>query len=224
MFLILNAYFSFNLDTVCPWCYVGYKKLSKAIAEFSSSNPGHTFDVTWKPYYLNPDAPKVSIDKAEFYKEKFGVDRTSMIFQRLAAIGEAEGIHFKFGGRTGSTRDSHRLIQMAKEKGLQEKVVEELFAAYFENEKDITSHATLLEAAKRAGLEEKEVKGWLKSGAGGDLVDKEVRAAQLHGITGVPNFTINGKYEIGGAQDPKEFIKIFQGLASSGTATTSMAC
>lgn len=214
----------FNSDTVCPWCYVGYRKLSRAISEFSSSNPGHAFEIVWKPYYLNPDSPKVGVDKAEFYKAKFGVDRTSMVFQRLSAIGESEGIHFKFGGKTGNTRDSHRIIQMAREKGLQTRAVEELFAAYFENEKDITSHEVLLEAAKKAGLDETEVKGWLGSDAGGDVVDKEVRVAQLHGITGVPNFTINGKYEIGGAQDSKEFIKIFQGLADAGATTTGMSC
>lgn len=216
--------FYFGLDTVCPWCYVGYKKLSRAIAEFSSSNPGHTFDVTWKPYYLNPDAPKVGTDKAELYNLKFGAERVAMMQPRLAAIGESEGIHFKFGGKTGNTRDSHRIIQMANEKGLQTRTVEELFAAYFENEKDITSHDVLLEAAKRAGLDEEEVKGWLGSNAGGDIVDKEVRAARQHGVTGVPNFTINGRYEVGGAQDPKEFIKIFKGLADASATTTGMTC
>ncbi|KAH0610890.1 uncharacterized protein H6S33_011317 [Morchella sextelata] len=212
-------------DTVCPWCYVGYRKLNRAITEFSASNPGHTFDITWKPYYLNPDSPKVGIDKTEFYYSKFGAERVVPMFQRLSAIGEAEGIHFKFGGKTGNTRDSHRLIQMAKEKGLQTRMVEELFAAYFENEKDITSFETLLDAAKKAGLEEDEVKGWLGSDAGGDIVDKEVHVAQRHGISGVPNFTINGRYEIGGAQDPREFIAVFKGLADASTpATTGMTC
>lgn len=222
--MLQDANFHFNLDTVCPWCYVGYRKLSRAISEFSSSNPGHTFDITWKPFYLNPNSPKVGVDKAEHYKAKFGVERTSMMFQRLSAIGEAEGIHFKYGGKTGNTRDSHRIIQMAREKGLQTRTVEELFAAYFENEKDITSHEVLLEAAKKAGLDETEVKGWLRSDAGGEVVDKEVRIAHQHGISGVPNFTINGKYEIGGAQDPKDFIQIFQGLAGTSTTTAGMTC
>lgn len=203
---------------------MGYKKLSRAITEFSSSNPGHTFDITWKPYYLNPDAPKVGTDKAELYILKFGAERISVMQQRLAAIGESEGIHFKFGGKTGNTRDSHRIIQMANEKGLQTRVVEELFAAYFENEKDITSHSVLLEAARKAGLDEKEVKGWLGSDAGGDVVDKEVRVARLHGVTGVPNFTINGKYEVGGAQDPKNFITIFKKSVGVGATTTGMTC
>lgn len=224
MIFLPHANISFGLDTVCPWCYVGYKKLSRAITEFSSSNPGHTFDVVWKPYYLNPDAPKVGTDKAELYIAKFGAGRVSMMQQRLASIGESEGIHFKFGGKTGNTRDSHRIIQMASEKGLQTRTVEELFMAYFENEEDITSHDVLLKAAVRAGLDEAEVKGWLGSNAGGDLIDKEVRVAQLHGINGVPNFTINGKYEISGAQDPKEFTKIFEGLVGVGATTTSMTC
>jgi len=88
-----------------------------------------------------------------------------MMFQRLAQIGADSGIKFKFGGKTGNTRDSHRLIQLGKTKSpaMQTRVVEELFAAYFENEGDITSHTTLQNAGVKAGLDEKEVIEWLAS-------------------------------------------------------------
>jgi predicted DsbA family dithiol-disulfide isomerase len=152
------------------------------------------------------------IDKAAYYKAKFGEDRTAMIFERLSQVGKDTGINFKFGGKTGNTRDSHRLIQLGKSKSpaVQTRVVEELFAAYFENEGDITSHEVLRNAAVMAGLDEKEANEWLESDKGGKAVDEEVEQAQLNQISGVPNFTLQGKYEVGGAQDSGVFLRLFE--------------
>jgi predicted DsbA family dithiol-disulfide isomerase len=160
---------------------------------------------------LNPDAPK-SADKQEMYESKFGKARTTMMQERLSEIGKAEGINFKYGGKTGNTRDSHRLVQLGKTKGpeMQTRVIEELFAAYFENEKDITSREVLTEAAVKAGLEEEEIKEWLESEKGGKEVDQEVYQARLQNISGVPNFTIGGRYELGGAQEPEAFVQLFE--------------
>ncbi|KAK2737970.1 hypothetical protein FQN57_007324 [Myotisia sp. PD_48] len=92
---------------------------------------------------------------------------------------------------------------------MQSRVVEELFAMYFENEGDITSHDALTKAAVRAGLAEKMVKDWLASDGGGEQVDKEIMNA-TRGISGVPHVTIQGKYQIGGAEDPSRFLQIFE--------------
>jgi len=137
-----------------------------------------------------------------------------MIFARLAEIGKAEGIGFKFGGRTGNTRDSHRLIQLGKTKSpeVQTRVIEQLFSFYFENEKDITDRNVLVEAGVKAGLEKAEVEAWLDGGKGGKEVDKEVQDAYAQNISGVPNFTINDKFEIGGAQEPAAFVQLFERL------------
>jgi len=201
-------------DTVCPWCYVGKQKLEKAIKAYKQLHPdsNDTFSTTWMPFYLNPGAPKTGIDKAAYFKAKFGEDRTAMIFERLSQVGKDTGINFKFGGKTGNTRDSHRLIQLGKSKSLavQTRVVEELFAAYFENEGDITSHEVLRNAAVMAGLDEKEANEWLESDKGGKAVDEEVEQAQLNQISGVPNFTLQGKYEVGGAQDSGVFLRLFE--------------
>ena len=155
---------------------------------------------------------EIGVDKTAYYKAKFGEERTAGIFQRLAQVGKDVGINFKFGGKTGNTRDSHRLIQLGKSKSpaIQTRVVEELFAAYFENEGDITSHTVLTSAGVKAGLDEKEVKEWLASDKGGKEVDLEVEQAQQNQISGVPNFTIQGKYEVGGAQDPGVFLRLFE--------------
>jgi len=201
-------------DTVCPWCYVGKQKLQQAINAYKQLHPesNDTFSTTWMPFYLNPGAPKQGVDKTAYYKAKFGEERTAMMFERLAQTGKEAGIKFKFGGKTGNTRDSHRLIQLGKSKSpaMQTRVVEELFSAYFENEGDITSHETLKNAGVKAGLDEKEVADWLASDKGGKAVDEEVEQAQLNQISGVPNFTIQGKYEVGGAQDPGVFLRLFE--------------
>jgi len=206
-------------DTVCPWCYVGKQKLQQAITAYKELHPNSndTFSTTFMPFYLNPGAPKQGIDKIAYYKSKFGEDRTAMIFDRLTQVGKDAGINFKFGGKTGNTRDSHRLIQLGKSKSpaMQTRVVEELFSAYFENEGDITSHEVLTKAGVKAGLEEKEVKEWLASDKGGKAVDEEVQQAQLNQISGVPNFTIQGKYEVGGAQDPGVFLRLFEKIKAS---------
>ncbi|KAG4443831.1 hypothetical protein IFR05_000731 [Cadophora sp. M221] len=206
-------------DSVCPWCYVGKKKLDAAITAYKQLHPdsNDTFSTTWMPFYLNPGAPKLGVDKVAYYRTKFGEERTAMMFERLAQIGNDTGINFKFGGKTGNTRDSHRLIQLGKSKSpeTQTKVVEQLFAAYFENEGDITSHEVLLNAAVKAGLDKKEAKDWLKTDKGGKAVDEEVEQARLNQITGVPNFTIQGKYEVGGAQDSGVFLRLFEKIKAT---------
>jgi predicted DsbA family dithiol-disulfide isomerase len=148
-----------------------------------------------------------------------------MMQQRLSQIGQAEGINFKYGGRTGNTRDSHRLIQLGKTKGpqMQTRVIEELFTAYFENEKDITTQEVLLEAGMKAGLDEKEAKEWLASDKGGKEVDAEVRDAVGQNISGVPNFVVNDAMEVGGAQDPETFVQIFERLKKQGGAEQTVS-
>ncbi|KAI9049079.1 hypothetical protein LZ554_006927 [Drepanopeziza brunnea f. sp. 'monogermtubi'] len=201
-------------DSVCPWCYVGKKKLDKAIEAYKEVHPNSedTFSMTWMSFYLDPGAPKIGVDKIGYYRAKFGRETTDMMFERLSQIGREVGINFKHGGKTGNTRDSHRLIQLGKSKSpaVQTRVVEELFAAYFENEGDITSHDVLLGAAVKAGLDESEAEDWLRSDRGGPEVDREVEQARLKQISGVPNFTVQGKYEIGGVQDPAVFLTLFE--------------
>ena len=203
-------------DRVCPWCFIGHKQLSKAIATYQSTHgTSDTFSTTWKPFYLDPDAPKVSISKEERYAARFGAERTKAIHQRMNQVGESVGIHFKWGGKTGNTRDSHRLIQLGKTKSpeTQTKVVEALFLAYFENEQDITDHDVLLAAAKKAGLDEAEARQWIvESDEGGKLVDAEVKEAQERNISGVPHFTLNGRFEVEGAQDSTAFVRLLERL------------
>lgn len=159
----------------------------------------------------------MGVDKRQYHETILGAARVPIIFARMEAIGKELGIGFKFGGKTGATRESHRLIALGLTKGaaMQTRVVEELFEAYFEHEEDITSWDVLRRRGVRAGLDEEEISAWLKSGAGGDDVDREVEEARQMGISGVPNFTLQGAYEIGGAQEAEAFERVFDKIKAS---------
>jgi len=206
-------------DTVCPWCYVGKNRLDAAINQQKTTHPSDTFSTSWHPFYLNPNASVPGIDKQAHYAAKFGSQRTALMQQHLARLGSQVGINFKFGGLTGNTRDSHRLIMLAgSEKGeqAQTRVVEELFKSYFEVNEDITDHAVLLSCATKAGLPDDEVKGWLESDRAGKEVDEEVKKAKEGFVQGVPNFTIQGRYEVQGAEEPGAFLSIFEKIREAG--------
>ncbi|KAI1808565.1 DSBA oxidoreductase [Daldinia bambusicola] len=201
-------------DTVCPWCYVGKKRLDRAIDLYRKAYPDgkdDTFTVSWFPFYLDPTSPKKGVPVVERMVQRFGADRLEAMQKRLELIGREEGINFSFKGKIGNTRDSHRLIQLGKTKGndVESRVVLELFKTYFEGEGDITSHDTLIDAAEKAGLDKAEVKDWLSSDKGGKEVDEEVQQAYARDIHGVPHFTIQDKYIIGGAEDPQTFLEAF---------------
>ncbi|KAJ5090356.1 thioredoxin [Penicillium argentinense] len=154
------------------------------------------------------------------YNQKFGSERVSQMFTRLSAVGKAEGINFSFGGNTGKTRDSHRVIWFAGEQeksfpssvgevgGIQTRVVENLFRAYFEEEKNITHRDVLVDAAVKAGLERSSVDALLDTDEGGEEVDGEAGNAARKLVSGVPFFEI-GRYVVEGADEPETFLEIF---------------
>jgi predicted DsbA family dithiol-disulfide isomerase len=216
-------------DTICPWCYVGLRKLQAAQAQWLQRHPADTFTVRFKPFQLHPELPRgISRPKSTVYAEKFGGDRMAMIFGHLAKVGEPLGIRFKFGGNLGSTRDSHRLIRLGGKLGgeaLERKTVEALFAAYFENEKDITDMEELRVIARAAGIPDAEFdKSMAGSDEGGAEVDKDVDAARYNGVSGVPDFTIQDRFNFSGAQDPAVFLEIFEKVkARDGAGAASVA-
>lgn len=173
------------------------------------------------------------------YSQKFGPQRATAIFSRLSAVGESEGIKFNFGGNTGKTRDSHRLLwyagQLEEAKratvtvpaasstpapvgGLQTRVAEKLFRAYFEDEKNITDPRVLLEAGVEAGLEREVVQKLLDSEEGGAEVDSEAKMAARRLVTGVPYYSIQAKYSVEGADEPETFLKVFEQIKEDETA------
>eukprot|EP00747_Dinoflagellata_sp_TGD_P046586 gnl/TRDRNA2_/TRDRNA2_144519_c0_seq1.p1 gnl/TRDRNA2_/TRDRNA2_144519_c0~~gnl/TRDRNA2_/TRDRNA2_144519_c0_seq1.p1 ORF type:complete len:152 (+),score=37.39 gnl/TRDRNA2_/TRDRNA2_144519_c0_seq1:431-886(+) len=149
------------------------------------------------------------------YKEKFGEDRVAAMLPRMMETGKSHGISFSYGGNTGNTYDSHRLISLAAKQGKQDAVVEELFRNYFEEEKCISDHSVLVAAAKKVGLTGAEE--MLAGEAETAEVDRELQAYQEGmGITGVPFFIVDGgKYSESGAIDAGQFCQIFQRVLAS---------
>ncbi|KAK4226638.1 thioredoxin-like protein [Podospora fimiseda] len=201
-------------DAICPWCYLGKRRLERAISTYKTTVPGgssDTFNISWHPFYLDPTLPKTPVSREEHLIKKIGPERLALATIHLKRLGEAEGINFSFGAKIGNTRDAHRLIQLAKTKSseVENSVISALFKLHFEEDGDITSQDVLVAAGEKGGLIKAEVKTWLDEGKGGAEVDKEVEEAYKQGISGVPNFTINCKYQFSGAQDVSKFLEIF---------------
>jgi len=124
-------------DTVCPWCFIGKRRLMRAMA----MRPNIAFDVKWRPYRLDPTIPKGGMDRQAYMRAKFGDDPMAIVemHKQIASEGAKDGIEFDFAAikRRPDTLDSHRLIRWAEAAGVQDEVVERLFIAYFENGEDI---------------------------------------------------------------------------------------
>src|SRR5262245_50155605 len=148
-------------DVICPWCYIGKRRLEKAIAALDRQ-----FEVRWLPFQLNPAMPQEGISRREYRTRKFGSwERSLELDARVIAVGEAEGIRFAFDRieRTPSTLDAHRLIGLAGKQGVQDAVVEALFRAYFTEGRDISKRPTLLDVVTEGGLDRPEAEAMLNS-------------------------------------------------------------
>ncbi|KAH8880339.1 thioredoxin-like protein [Thozetella sp. PMI_491] len=215
-------------DVICPWCYVGKKRLEKAIEMYKKVIPDGAqdiFTISWHPFYLDPSLPKTGLDRRAHLIKKFGADRLEMIDERLKSIGEGEGIHFSLKGRIGNTRDAHRLVQLAKSKSseIENKVVASLFKTHFEEDGDMTSYDVLVTAGEKAGLDGAEIRQWLEEGKGGEDVDREVEQAYRRGVQGVPDFLINGKFHVSGAQEAEVFLEGFVRAKSGSVAGSNVS-
>ncbi|KAI9005236.1 thioredoxin-like protein [Gaertneriomyces semiglobifer] len=202
-------------DTICPWCFVGYRRLQRAIEAFQAKQPSTKLDfaITFKPFELDSTLPKQGINKLESYESKFGKERMAQILPHMQKVGEKEGIAFSYGGLIANTVDSHRLLEYAHTKNVQLPLVEQLFRDYFERNKNIGDINVLADAAQRVGLNREEVIEYLESPFGIQEVKDQIEQAYRRRITGVPHFRIDGRYELGGAQDPEAFVEIFEAIA-----------
>ena len=204
---------TFTSDTICPWCYVSKRFLERGIAAYRSAHPDSkdTFETVWAPFQLNPQAPNPGMDKRKYYEMRFGAARAANMYPDLVTTAKSLGIDIKFGGKTGNTRDSHRLLELALTHGpeVQAQAVEALSSAYFEHEQDITSHVVLKEAGLKAGLGSEELRACLETDQFGDKVDREVAEAQRRGVHGVPSINVQG-YEVGGTKRAEEWRTVFE--------------
>jgi len=195
-------------DVVCPWCWIGKRRLEKAIATL-----GQPVKVRWLPFQLNPSMPKEGISRREYRIKKFGSwERSLELDAQVAAAGKQEGIEFAFDKmeRTPNTLDAHRLIWLADKQGVQDAVVEALFRAYFTDGRDISQRQTLLDVVAEAGLDRERAEAVLTSGDGQEALLEADELGRRLLVDGVPFFIINGKVTLSGAQQPDTFLEAFR--------------
>jgi len=194
-------------DTICPWCFIGKRRLERALALRPSLVP----EIAWRPFQLNPDMPPEGMDRETYVRLKFGgAERARAVYEPVRAAGESEGIAFAFERirKTPNTLASHRLIRWAGTAGAQEAVVELLFRRYFIDGADLSEHETLVAVAREAGMDHEIVAELLAKGSDIDLVTGEDRSVRSMGVTGVPFFVFDGKYAVPGAQDPEVLVQV----------------
>lgn len=197
-------------DVVCPWCYVGKRRLERAMAELAEDMD---FEITYLPFELNPEMPTEGKNFKEHLTAKFGgVEKYNSLTENMKQVALTEGLHFDFDKQTTSpnTRNAHRIIWLAAEYGLQVAVKEALLHAYFLEGVDLTLPDNLVQVATRAGLPADEVKHLLSSDKGLAEVEQLEQINYRRGITGVPFYIVNNKYGLSGAQPSEAFVRSFQ--------------
>jgi predicted DsbA family dithiol-disulfide isomerase len=202
-------------DVICPWCFIGKRRLEKAIATLEGK---HEVRVRWLPFQLNPTIPKEGVSRREYRTKKFGSwERSQELDARVVAVGKEEGIDFAFDRieRTPNTLDAHRLIWLADQECVQDAVVEALFRAYFTEGREINNRQTLIDVVAEAGLNRVRAEGVLNGGDGLEAMKEAEELSRRFGVEGVPFFIVNNKITLSGAQQPDAFLEAFRQAVGS---------
>ena len=192
-------------DVVCPWCYIGKRRLERAVDEYDGE-----VEVVWRSFQLDPTAPMVPTESvAEHLGRKYGggVEAGLQMIERVDAVAAEEGLVYRQAeAQRANTVDAHRLLHLAAEAFHQGELKEALLAAYFTQGRNIADHDTLRELAVSVGLAADEVDEVLASDRYGDAVQADIDQARAYGANGVPFFVVDGRYGVSGAQ-PVEVLR-----------------
>jgi predicted DsbA family dithiol-disulfide isomerase len=189
-------------DLICPWCYLGVRRLLRTFRR----RPDLLFDLTWRPFLLNPDMPRTGMARPDYVIRKFGgEERAKRLYASISELGRREGVAFAFDRirRTPSSIDAHRLVRFAARYGRADALVEALFSVHFTEGYDIGDHGVLAAVAVACGLEAVETAAFLASDNETESVHADNLRAHRLGINGVPCFVIGGRHAIAGAQEPE---------------------
>jgi predicted DsbA family dithiol-disulfide isomerase len=195
-------------DTVCPWCFIGKRRLMRAL----SARPQAGLQLRWRAFQLNPGMPAAGIDRSQYMTAKFGsLERAQRVFDNVARVGRHEGIDFRFDlvRRTPNTLRSHRLVQAAARLGRDGLMLDRLFTAYFSEGADIGEAAVLSRLAEDAGLPGDIAETAIGGSPEIDMALNEDFQSRRLGITGVPYFIFNGRFGLSGAQEPEVLYNMF---------------
>ena len=201
-------------DVVCPWCYIGKRRLEAALASFPHRDE---VEVVFRSFELDPTAPQVGTESvADALARKYGAgpEGTRRMMDRVAAVAADAGLRFDYAHATHSrTVDAHRLLHLALAEGgpaLQRQVKEAMLSAYFEHGRSMGDHDVLREVAVSAGLDEATVSRVLAGDEYADAVAADLQQAAAFGITGVPFFVLDRRLAVSGAQPVEVFHQALQ--------------
>ncbi len=203
-------------DLVCPWCYIGQRRLERALRHEGAP----VSRLLWRAFQLNPDMPPDGVPRQAYLAAKFGgTFHAAQIYEAIGEAGAAEGLRFEFGriGRTPNSLNAHRLKRLARRHDREPEVTDRLYRAYFEEARDIGAAGVLADVAAEAGLERADAVRFLASDAERAAVLTEDLGARRLGINGVPCVIIDGKYALSGAQEPEFFLPLFDLARQDGT-------
>ena len=189
-------------DVVCPWCFIGKRRLEKARALV----PDIAVEVRWRPYQLAPDLPPEGVPRDQYLSQKFGsLDRVRATFDRIAAVGAEDGISFAFDriAVSPNTLNAHRLVLWARSGGHQDAVVEALFRGYFIEGRNLADIGTLIEVGAANGLDAALLGELFASDSDVERTQREIASAQRIGVTGVPFFIVGERFGVSGAEAPE---------------------
>jgi predicted DsbA family dithiol-disulfide isomerase len=198
-------------DVVCPWCYIGKRRLEQALAEFPHRGE---VEIVYRSFELDPSAPQVATETTvESLARKWGTDVAGarQAMARGDEVAAEVGLHFRHHDvPRARTVDAHRLLHLAKDLGLQADLKEALLAAYFVHGQSMGDHDVLRKAAVEAGLDPARVDEVLASDQYADAVEADIREAASLGATGVPFYVIDRKYGVSGAQPGEVFTQVLE--------------
>jgi len=198
-------------DTICPWCYIGKKRLESSLNKYKHLQ----IKQTWRPFQLNPGMPPDGMDRQEYLISKFGSsDAAKTVYENIYEEGVKEGIDFNFDliEVTPNSFNSHRLLALGYKANIQEKVLDDLFESYFLLGKDIGDPNILLQIAIKHNIDAEEFKSYLSDQENIEpLANEEIQAKKM-GINSVPTFIVNKQIVINGAQTSENFELIFEKL------------
>jgi predicted DsbA family dithiol-disulfide isomerase len=193
-------------DIVCPWCYIGTRRLDAALAEVRREVPDLVCRTLWRPFFLNPDTPPEGEPYLPFLERKFGSrERVDALFAQVRAAGQAYGLEFAFEriAVRANTLAAHRLIDRMQRAGADARpLVERLFAAQFVEGRNVGDPAVLLEIAASLGQPRAEIAAFLASTVDAEALRASERAFRQAGVNSVPTFILDRQLVVVGAEDP----------------------
>ena len=208
-------------DPICPWCYIGKRRLEEALA----IRPDIRVEIEWHGFQLNPMMPHDGMNRSDYLSLKFGnPDNARRLYENIEGVGQQAGIAFNFEriAVTPNTINAHRLIRLAGQYGVQNDVVERLFAAYFIDGENIGDIMTLASIGDAAGIDRETAQTFLESGEDIEAVKSDDMQARQLGIQGVPFYILDRQYAVSGAQEPEAFYPLFDLLTVERRAAASL--